>query len=87
MKIHELKIDPKYYKEVLAGFKKVELRFNDRNFRMGDILYLNEFNPTTKRYTGGQVRRKITQVYKDLPGLKENYVLLQMEKLDIKTTQ
>lgn len=81
MKIHELKIAPKYYKEVLAGFKKVEVRLNDRDYQVGDVLFLNEWSRVTKRYTGGQVRRKITQVYKDLPGLKQDYVLLQIEKI------
>lgn len=81
MKIHELKISPRHYKEVLAGFKKVEVRLNDRDYQTGDVLFLNEWDRITKRYTGGQVRRKITQVYKDMPGLKENYVLLQVKRL------
>lgn len=81
MKIHELKIAPKYYKEVLAGFKKVEIRFNDRDYQVGDVLFLNEWSRVTKRYTGSQIRRKVAQVYKDMPGLKGNYVLLQIEKI------
>lgn len=65
MRTHELKIHPKYYKEILVGFKKTELRLNDRALLVKT----------------GQLRRKISQVYKDLPGLKENYVLLQIEKI------
>lgn len=33
MKIHELKILPKYYEKVLSGEKRFELRKDDRNFK------------------------------------------------------
>ena len=34
MKIHELKILPKYYEKVLSGEKRFELRKDDRNFKI-----------------------------------------------------
>ena len=48
---HELKIHPKYYRAVLLGLKKVEIRLNDRNYQEGDLLILNEFDPKTEKYT------------------------------------
>lgn len=44
IKIHNLKIKPCYFKDVVSGVKTFEVRFNDRNFKMGDILVLEEFD-------------------------------------------
>ncbi|SNA83259.1 ASCH domain protein (modular protein) [Flavobacterium psychrophilum] len=62
---HELKILPQYFKDVMLGLKKFEIRFNDRNYQVGDTLILNEFNPTTKKYTGFQVIRKVDYILKN----------------------
>lgn len=79
--VHELKIHPEYYKDVLLGLKKVEIRYNDRDFKEGDILVLNEWDPQTEKYTGCQVKRKVNNVYKNHPGVLSNYVVLQISKL------
>jgi len=77
---HELKIHPEHYKNVLLGLKKVEIRFNDRNYQENDLLILNEFDPKTEKYTGGQVKRKVDFIIKDVPGLEPGYVALQNSK-------
>ena len=38
MKIHELKIKEKYYKDVALGYKPFELRKNDRDYQKGDLI-------------------------------------------------
>lgn len=50
-KTHHLKTWPKYFKALLDGGKTFELRNNDRNFAVGDILVLKEFKPC--RYCDG----------------------------------
>lgn len=40
---HHLKILPKYFEEILAGKKPFEIRFNDRNFKVGDRVELQEY--------------------------------------------
>lgn len=77
---HELKIHPEYYKDVLLGLKKVEIRLNDRNYQEGDLLILNEFDPKTEKYTGGQVKRKVDYILK-CQGIQPDYVGLQISKL------
>lgn len=78
---HELKIKPTYYKEVLLGLKKVEIRFNDRDFKEGDLLILNEFDTSTGRYTGGQIKRKANYILSDIIGLEKGYVAIQIVPL------
>lgn len=39
---HYLKTETEYYQAVEAGDKKFELRKNDRDFKVGDMLHLEE---------------------------------------------
>ena len=40
MSTHELKTDPDVFEDVYHGLKTFEIRFNDRNFQVGDTLIL-----------------------------------------------
>ena len=42
---HQLKTWPEYFKAVAAGTKTFEVRENDRNFKVGDVLELREWIP------------------------------------------
>ncbi len=77
---HELKILPKYYKDVVLGLKKVEVRKNDRNYQVNDLLILNEFDSETQKRTGNSVTRKVDYILKNVDGLKPDYVVLQIIK-------
>jgi len=41
---HLLKILPEYYYSVKSGSKTFEIRKNDRNYKIGDLICLNLFN-------------------------------------------
>lgn len=43
MKIHELKLDNEYFDDVESGLKTFEIRKNDRNYMVGDLLALSRF--------------------------------------------
>lgn len=43
MKIHELKLDTFYFDDVKSGLKTFEIRKNDRDFKVGDVLSLSRF--------------------------------------------
>ncbi|OHA04080.1 MAG: hypothetical protein A3J58_02480 [Candidatus Sungbacteria bacterium RIFCSPHIGHO2_02_FULL_52_23] len=49
--IHK-KVWPEYFKEILAGKKKFELRLADFDVSEGDTLILEEWDPDKKAYTG-----------------------------------
>ena len=45
MTTHYLKCWPVYFGLVLSGAKQFELRKNDRNYQVGDVLILCEYDP------------------------------------------
>jgi hypothetical protein len=45
---HELKAWPSYFVAVKNGLKTFEIRNNDRDFKVGDILVLKEFVPCSR---------------------------------------
>ena len=51
-KIHELKTWPEYYRLMDKRLKSFEVRKSDRDFKIGDFLYLREWSPETKEYSG-----------------------------------
>lgn len=50
--IHELKTEHQFFEAVVDGSKTFEVRENDRDFRVGDYLALNELDDTSEGYTG-----------------------------------
>lgn len=76
MKIHDLKIDPVYYKAVLSGSKRFEVRKNDRDFKIYDILLLREYDRNKNNYTGKEIRKKIYYILDNPEYLREGYIIL-----------
>lgn len=75
--VHELKIQPKYFKMVKWGIKKFELRKDDRNYKVGDLITLREYE--NGEYTGKEIKNlPIWYILRDCPeyGLKEGYCIL-----------
>jgi len=59
--LHNLKILPEYFTSVISGQKTAELRKLDRDFQVGDVIVLNEFDG--EKFTGRTQRILITQIY------------------------
>ena len=62
MAVIEKKIWPKYFELVKSGKKKLELRLADFKIKKGDILLLREWDLKTKKYTGREIRKKVSYV-------------------------
>ncbi len=55
MKVHELKCEEPHWTDIREGRKRFELRFDDRDYRVGDILELTSWCTITS-----EVRRPET---------------------------
>lgn len=71
---HYLKILPQYYMDVESGRKTFEIRFNDRGYKVGDILHLQEF--CGGEYTGRELNREVCYIVDDPEYCKEGFVVL-----------
>jgi len=61
----------------LSGFKTFEVRKNDRDFKIGDILLLKEWDNIKNEYTGSSTKYTITYIlYGGQFGIEVDYVVL-----------
>lgn len=86
---HVLKCWPQFFDAISAGKKTHDLRrADDRDFRVGDVVQLNEFDPTSQQYTGRRLRVRITYITSAaLPcalskgALHPDYCILSIQRL------
>jgi ASC-1-like (ASCH) protein len=85
--VYELKTDPEVYDAVARGVKKYEIRFNDRDYQVGDILILKETYNTGEQiktgqpltYTGRQLRVKVLHILKGpIYGLLDGWCIMSL---------
>jgi hypothetical protein len=77
MKTHELKTVNPYFEDILFDRKRFEVRLNDRNYEVGDICILKEYDTELELYTGLEIKICITYIFKKETHLKKNYVVFQ----------
>lgn len=71
---HILKIGKEYLENILEFKKKSEIRYNDRDYQVDDILVF---------WSGGNLKKykfKITHIHSGL-GLMNGYVVLSIERI------
>lgn len=77
--VHQLKILPQDYQLIKEGSKTFELREYDRNFNVGDILVLREYEEATG-YTEREIIKQISYVFKGGEhGLDEEFCILGLK--------
>jgi len=77
---HDLKCEHEYFKKVASGEKPWELRKNDRDYQIGDILLLRQLDKDKKTFTGLFVAKKVTYILTDAPqfGLMDGYCIMSI---------
>lgn len=75
---HDLKTWPVYFEEVIAGRKTFEVRHNDRDYKVGDILWLREWSVTTGEYSGRETRRLVTYVMSGRCGVEKDTIIMAL---------
>lgn len=73
--IHKLKLERKYYLDSKNGSKSFEVRINDRNYKVGDLILLCEIGDN-KNFTGASHIKEIRYVLDSSELVKEKYVIL-----------
>lgn len=94
-KLHHLKCWPEPFVALLSGDKTAEFRKDDRDYRVGDTLVLQEWNPKLMldsqglapgyrpgRYTGREIRRIVTHaIYGPAFGIPQGYCMMSLRPL------
>ena len=57
------KVSSKFFEKILSGDKNFEIRLNDFDVKIGDVLILKEIN-IQGEFTGREVRKKIIDLFK-----------------------
>lgn len=77
--IHNLKTHLAPFEAVWSGLKTAEFRLNDRDFKAGDHLILEEYDETTATYRGRVVYAVVTHAaYGPAWGIPAGHAMLSM---------
>lgn len=87
MKTVDKKILPNFFEDVKKGIKTFEVRKDEDDIQVGDILFLEEWKDGdifTSGYTGRCIRKKVKYVLRDIPqyGLQEGYCIIGLEDIN-----
>lgn len=78
-KVHELKTLESNFKDVVTSKMTFQLRKSDRDFTIGDILVLKEFDG---QYLTGNIQvAKVNNTLSHDEGIREGFVLLNIKLL------
>ena len=72
--IHEIKLGTEFFDDALSNKKTFELRKNDRDYRVGDLLEMKEYANGAE--TGRTLTKYISYILEDYTGLAEGYCIL-----------
>jgi hypothetical protein len=78
---HTIKAHPKFFEALWDGRKRFELRKNDRNYLEGDILHIQEWDPTTKLYSGRIVSALASYILSNHIGLPDEYCIISLSEI------
>lgn len=77
-KTHDLKTWPEPFELIITGRKLFEIRRNDRNYEVGDLLKLREFYPGQNKYSGRHVTARVLSIIEGY-GLMPGFVGMGIE--------
>lgn len=88
---HKLKSWTPFFKAIKKGEKMHDLRVDDRNYKIGDILILEEYDPFLGEYSGNTCKVVVTYITSDKTPcafssavLQKGYCILSLRLLDEK---
>lgn len=84
-RVHDIKIQPPYFDDVCCGNKTFEVRKNDRDYRVGDILNLQEYDNNFLygwHYTGREYKVRISYIMDNTDFCKDGYVIIGIKPME-----
>jgi len=82
MNLHKIKIWRGEFSQVETGYKTAEFRKNDRDYRSGDLLLLQEYVPSEDRFTRDEVLVRVTHInYGPDFGIPNGYCMMSIKKI------
>ena len=80
---HELKCWPQWYEPQAKGDMHFDVRRNDREYAVGDIVHQREYAPPRSgfpaQYTGREMKRKITHILEGgVFGVERGFCILSL---------
>ena len=82
MTIHELKTWEQPFRDIVCGNKTHEVRKDDRNFKVGDVLVLRQWLSLAHEYTGREARVVVTHKTTGY-GLPDDMCVMSIRLLDV----
>ena len=83
---HKLKTWPEFYSAIERGDKTFEARYNDRNYKVGDTLELEEYDPEKDLgvYTGRRAHFRVSYVLHGGGfGIERGYVIMGLKPMEV----
>ena len=78
---HKLKTYPVFFADIEFGAKTFEIRKNDRNYQVGDVLRLEEYEPLTNKYSGDFLLVQVTYTIclDGIPDIPDGFIGMSIE--------
>lgn len=80
-KVHSIRLAKTYFNDVASGKKSFELRKNDREYKVGDMLEMLEF--ADGKNTGRIIQAEVVYMLEEYTGLEEGYCILGISVLKV----
>jgi len=80
IRTHDLKTVDPYFELMKKGLKDFEIRFDNQDFLVDDILNFQEYK--YKDFTGQYVQKRVKYILRRFKGLQTGYVVLGLEDLE-----
>ncbi|MES1977539.1 MAG: DUF3850 domain-containing protein [Pseudomonadota bacterium] len=78
---HDLKVWSMYWGALASGDKPFDVRLNDRDYQVGDLLRMRDYNQATGTYTGLELWREITYILLNDLFCKPGHVVLGLRAI------
>ena len=84
MRMHDIKCWPMHYDRLIDGSKRFEVRKNDRDYQVGDKLWIREWDPKAREYTERDIVFLISYImspHSCMAAMQSDFVILSLNEV------